>query len=79
MTTPEDCTDLLEIEDTGQVIHSSCHQQHPPAEIVSGSESIEIALSSKEPLNPHRGFFIHYTVLGCLELPVPHNAYVVYR
>lgn len=79
MYSANECSDLLEIKDTGQVIHSTCHQEHPPAEVVSGSESIEILLTSKDILNPRRGFLIHYTVIGCLQFPVPQNAYVVYR
>ncbi|KAG5861425.1 hypothetical protein JTB14_017335 [Gonioctena quinquepunctata] len=75
-----DCTDVLEIRDTGQIIHSACVQQHPPTEIVSGSESIEIVLSSKQEFNPRRGFLIHYSVVGCVEEPpVPRGAYLVFR
>lgn len=79
MAFADECTDSLEIRDTGQVILSTCRQDHPPAEITSGSESIEIVLSSRDILNPLRGFLVHYTVIGCLPFPVPPNAYIVYR
>ncbi|XP_074038588.1 uncharacterized protein isoform X2 [Leptinotarsa decemlineata] len=74
-----ECTDVLEIRDTGQVIHSACRQQHPPTEIVSGSESIEVVLSSRQEFNPRRGFLIYYSVVGCSELPTPQGAYIVHR
>ncbi|CAH1117986.1 unnamed protein product [Phaedon cochleariae] len=75
----QDCTDVLEIRDSGQVIHSSCRQQHPPTEIISATESIEVVLSSRHEFNPRRGFLIRYSIVGCSDIDIPQDVYVVYR
>lgn len=73
------CSDILEIKDTGQVIYSTCYQDHPPSEVISGTESIEIVLSSSHKINPRRGVLIHYRAVGCPEINIPNDAYLVYR
>ncbi|XP_056648331.1 uncharacterized protein LOC130452871 isoform X1 [Diorhabda sublineata] len=73
------CADVLEIKDTEQVIYSTCRQEHPPSEIISGTESIEIVLKSTQTFNPRRGVFIHYTAIGCPDIEIPQDAYLIYR
>ncbi|KAJ8950098.1 hypothetical protein NQ318_017823 [Aromia moschata] len=67
----DECTDILEIKDTEQVIYYTCRQEHPPAEIISGSETVEVTLTSKATINPRRGFLLHYTAVGCPTPSVP--------
>lgn len=43
MLSQEDCKDMLEIKDTGQTIFSTCAQEHPPAEVTSATESVEVS------------------------------------
>lgn len=39
----EDCKDTLEIKDSGQTIFSTCRQNHPPSEVISATESVEVS------------------------------------
>lgn len=73
------CADVLEIKDTEQVIYSTCQQEHPPSEIISGTESIEIVLSATQTINPRRGVFIHFAAIGCPDIEIPQDAYLIYR
>ncbi|XP_072383645.1 uncharacterized protein [Diabrotica undecimpunctata] len=73
------CIDRLEIRDTGQVIFSTCKQTHPPTEVISGTESIEIVLSSTQSINPRRGFLLHFAAVGCPEIELPQDSYLMYR
>lgn len=41
----EECRDMLQIVDTEQTIYSTCTQEHPPFEVVSGSESVQVCHS----------------------------------
>ncbi|CAG9864388.1 unnamed protein product [Phyllotreta striolata] len=73
------CDDVLEIRDTGQVIFSTCEQDHPPSEVLSGGPEVEIALRSGQRINPRRGFLAHFKIVGCPEFEVPNDAYLVHR
>ncbi|XP_018562122.1 signal peptide, CUB and EGF-like domain-containing protein 2 [Anoplophora glabripennis] len=79
VSSEEECTDILQIKDTGQVIYSTCRQQNPPAKVISGSESIEVVLTSRDYFNPLRGFLMHYTAVGCPMPNLPQDGYLVYR
>ncbi|KAJ8929642.1 hypothetical protein NQ314_017651 [Rhamnusium bicolor] len=52
----DECTDILEVKDTDQVIHAACRQEHPPAEIISGSDSVDVVLTSSQIFNPKRAY-----------------------
>ncbi|XP_050307091.1 uncharacterized protein LOC126743882 [Anthonomus grandis grandis] len=75
----EDCKDTLEIKDTEQVIYSTCTQEHPPSEVTSISESLEILLTSRKQVNPTRGILAHFSVLGCAPPLPPSTAYLLYE
>ncbi|KAJ3632746.1 hypothetical protein MTP99_009734 [Tenebrio molitor] len=78
-TYADDCTDRLEVIDSGQVIGRTCKQQEPPFEILSDSEFMEVVLASTHSLMPLRGILVHYTAVGCSTPDAPEDGYLVYR
>ncbi|CAH0557808.1 unnamed protein product [Brassicogethes aeneus] len=77
--TDSDCSDYLEIQDDTQVVYTSCVQEHPPIVLTSFTEDFTIVLKSQNDFNPRRGFFIHYSALGCPMPELPEDGYLVYR
>ncbi|XP_066251453.1 uncharacterized protein [Euwallacea similis] len=73
----EECRDVLEVIDSDQAIYSTCTQEHPPVEVVSASEVVELVLTSRQLINPRRGVLIYYSIEGCSLVPPPKNAYLV--
>ncbi|XP_048520500.1 uncharacterized protein LOC109537501 isoform X1 [Dendroctonus ponderosae] len=75
----EDCKDTLEIKDSGQTIFSTCSQNDPPSEVISATESVEVVLTSRQLINPRRGVLIYYSSVGCLPVPAPKQAFLVFQ
>ncbi|XP_008194155.1 uncharacterized protein LOC103313212 isoform X1 [Tribolium castaneum] len=79
ITHPDECSDRLEILDSGQLVQTTCKPQDPPLEVVSESEFVEVVLVSAHSLVPLRGVLIHYTAVGCPTPDAPEDGYLVYR
>ncbi|KAJ8971863.1 hypothetical protein NQ317_008539 [Molorchus minor] len=77
--TEKECTDILKIIDTGQVIYSTCRQEDPPTEVISGTETVDVILTSTAVINPRRGVLLYYTAVGCPTPVTPQNGYLVHR
>ncbi|KAF2881661.1 hypothetical protein ILUMI_24518 [Ignelater luminosus] len=77
----EDCSDLLEVSDSGQTLYSTCEQQEPPIQVTSLGDTLDITLhpSPTESLLPRRGVLFYYTAVGCPTPSAPKDGYLVYR
>ncbi|KAF7269962.1 uncharacterized protein LOC143202854 isoform X2 [Rhynchophorus ferrugineus] len=75
----EDCKDILEIKDSNQIIYSTCEQEHPPSEVLSGGDSVEVILKSRQEINARRGVLIYFKAFGCHLPSPPEEGYLVSR
>ncbi|KAL1500889.1 hypothetical protein ABEB36_006310 [Hypothenemus hampei] len=73
----ERCNDILEVTDSGQIIFSTCAQAHPPSELISPTNSLEIRLKARQKISPRRGVLIYYKLIGCFPADAPTGAILV--